>query len=253
MPHITDVFSNWKSIPLPQQRREKRKQILQCVKEREVFRTNQSRKNGWVFFLTRRKYRAGVVVYSGIKINARFFKTRKQCEIRTMGVYFKIVAFVFLATILAHSLSDCEVLTLGILLPFDNLGNFEAHNLKLAKYYAGIIPYTIDLINKNKSILPNHNLTYIWRDTSCTIDNGLQGIAEQWKKGVDVLIGLGCNCEEPVRLASALGLPVISNVSINVIGCSLLHVPGICNGKRLYYEIKMLCYVGCVLSIKSKS
>lgn len=140
---------------------------------------------------------------------------KHYCDIPTMSrLCCKVVAFVFLATLWEHSLpANCKRLTLGILLPFDNLGNFEVDNLKLAKYYAGVIPYTIDLINKNKSILPNHNLTFIWRDTSCTIDNGLQGVVEQWRSGADVFIGLGCNCEEPVRLASALGLPIISNVS----------------------------------------
>lgn len=133
----------------------------------------------------------------------------------------RIVWFAFLTT-LAYSFGNCDNLTLGILLPFENIDEFEADNLKLAKYYAGVIPYTIDLINRNKSILPNHTLNFIWKDTACKADYALKGMVDQWKEKADVFIGLGCHCEQPARLASALGLPVISNVStcyISLIPC----------------------------------
>lgn len=104
-------------------------------------------------------------------------------------------------------------ITLGILLPFENDGDYRSDNLQQAKYYAGMIPYAINIINKDPNLLSNHTLRFVWKDTECRTDKALKGMAQQWSENVDAFIGLGCFCEEPARLASALGLPVVSNVS----------------------------------------
>ena len=111
--------------------------------------------------------------------------------------------------------SSCATtnITLGILLPFRASAVFTKDTRQQAKYYAGIIPYAIDIINKDPSLLLNHTLRYIWNETECKTEKALKGMVQQWSRKVDAFIGLGCFCEVPARLASALGLPVISHVS----------------------------------------
>ena len=104
-------------------------------------------------------------------------------------------------------------ITLGVLLPFESERSFLADNRQQARYYAGMIPYVINIINNDPNLLANHTLDYIWKDTECETNKALLGIVEQWWRKVDVFIGLGCDCEEPARLTSALKLPAISSVS----------------------------------------
>ena len=73
-----------------------------------------------------------------------------------MLTFRRIVGFAFLTTL--YSVWSCGNLTLGILLTFENMDEFKVGSLKLAKYDDWIIPKTIDLINKNKSILTNRTL-----------------------------------------------------------------------------------------------
>jgi hypothetical protein len=119
-----------------------------------------------------------------------------------------------LAVLLTQFYANCNArnITLGILLPFKTDSDFLSDNRQHARYYAGMIPYAINSINGDPNLLSNHTLNFIWQDTECRTDKALRGMVQQWIERVDAYIGLGCFCEEPARLASALGLPVISNV-----------------------------------------
>lgn len=120
-----------------------------------------------------------------------------------------------LATVLTRLYLYCSAreIKLGILIPLKTDSDFASDNRQQARYYAGIIPYAINKINKNLNLLANHTLSFVWKDTECKTEKSLRGMAEQWSEGVDAFIGLGCYCDEPARLATALGLPVISHVS----------------------------------------
>ena len=127
-----------------------------------------------------------------------------------------IFAVVFsLATVLTRFYLNCSAreIKLGILIPFNESIDYIADNRQQAKYYAGMIPYAINKINKDPNLLPNHNLSFVWNDTKCKTENALREMTQQWRDGVDAFIGLGCYCDTPAELASALRLPVISHVS----------------------------------------
>ncbi len=125
------------------------------------------------------------------------------------------IGWIFAALFLSRFYVNCNArnITLGILLPFKTDGDFLSDNRQQARYYAGMIPYAINTINNDPNLLPNHTLSFIWKDTECRTDKALRGMVQQWSENVDGFIGLGCFCEESARLASSLGLPVISNVS----------------------------------------
>ena len=125
---------------------------------------------------------------------------------------FTIVSF--FAVLLSQFFAYCNArnITLGILLPFKTDSGFLSDNRQQARYYAGMIPYAVNTINSDPNLLSNHTLNFIWKDTECRTDKALRGMVRQWTKKVDAFIGLGCYCDEPARLASALRLPVISNV-----------------------------------------
>ncbi|XP_028406591.1 receptor-type guanylate cyclase Gyc76C-like [Dendronephthya gigantea] len=130
-----------------------------------------------------------------------------------------ISASVFFLVLLSsrfEASSSANNITLGILLPFKTHGVFTKDNLPQAKYYAGIIPYAIDIINKDPHLLPNYTLRYIWNETECDTEKALKGMVQQWTRKVDAFIGLGCFCEVPARVASALELPVISHLCKSV-------------------------------------
>jgi hypothetical protein len=123
--------------------------------------------------------------------------------------------FFFTATLRTRFYVNCRAgkITLGILLPFETAGDFLSDNRQWTKRYAGMIPYAINTVNNDPNLLPNHTLSFVWKDTECRTDKALRGMAQQWSENVDAFIGLGCFCEESARLASALRLPVVSNVS----------------------------------------
>lgn len=86
-----------------------------------------------------------------------------------------------------------------------NLGNSYAHALTIA----------IDDVNSDSTILPGHNLTYSWSDSS-DVDVMLQTMnrfASNRQKSIDVFIGPASNCQAPVKIAERLNVPMISYVS----------------------------------------
>lgn len=127
-----------------------------------------------------------------------------------------IFAVVFsLAMVLTRFYLKCSAreIKLGILIPFNKGNDYISDNRQQAKYYAGMIPYARDIVNNDPNLLPNDTLSFVWNDTECKTENALREMAHQWRDDVDAFIGLGCYCDEPARLASALGLPIISHVS----------------------------------------
>ena len=133
-----------------------------------------------------------------------------------------IQLFAMSFVVFALPLGECRNFTLGIILPVENFNNFEADDQKAARYYLGVIPYTVDRVNKDRKILANHTLQYIWNDTGCKVDNALRIMSQQrWEKKADAFIGLGCHCELPARLSSALNLPTITHVSKHIYGAIL--------------------------------
>ncbi|XP_031553753.1 guanylate cyclase 32E-like [Actinia tenebrosa] len=104
--------------------------------------------------------------------------------------------------------SRARQVKLGVLLPWSG-------SWPLAQRMAEVIPRTIEDINRNKSLLGNNNLTFVWRDTRNQASQGLWAMVDLWKNEnllVDAFIGpvFSVICEPCGLLAERLNLPMIS-------------------------------------------
>lgn len=104
--------------------------------------------------------------------------------------------------------SHARQIKLGVLLPWSG-------SWPLAQRMAEVIPKTIENINRNRSLLGNNNLTFVWRDTRNLASQGLWAMVDLWKNEtslVDAFIGpvFSVICEPCGLLAERLNLPMIS-------------------------------------------
>ena len=79
---------------------------------------------------------------------------------------------------------------------------------------ASALLVAIDYVNSHH-LVPNYNLTYVWRDDMCSIGASLRGISDfrvAVKPPVDVYIGPACSvgCVPGAFLASHWNIPMIS-------------------------------------------
>jgi len=80
---------------------------------------------------------------------------------------------------------------------------------------AAAIPIAVEDINNDTTILPNHELQFVFGNTNCSSLTALPIVMNFWaanKRNVDAFIGGGCNhvCEYISLLAGKWKLPVVS-------------------------------------------
>ncbi len=114
-----------------------------------------------------------------------------------------------------------DEVVLGLLIPYNVTGAADLSGYSGGEYYAAAFLLAIDDINKDKTLLPNIFLNYVWNDTMCLDDLAIRNQIWQHcsyqgkeRKGVDAFIGTGCKCGTVVKNAGALNLPIISHVSM---------------------------------------
>ena len=79
---------------------------------------------------------------------------------------------------------------------------------------SGAVKYAIDQINKDPTILPNHQLELVWGDMKAERILSVNLLTEMWRNGAVAFIGPEDSCDTEALLASAWNLPMISYVSI---------------------------------------
>ena len=121
---------------------------------------------------------------------------------------FLLFAVTFLTVPLFSAQSDGNI-TIGLILPY----KVGSTGLLPGKSYAAAMTIAVDRINKDPTLLPGINLSFIWDDSECLEEKSIQAFIRQWEKKVDGFIGFGCKCFTQGRMAAALNLPIISHVS----------------------------------------
>lgn len=108
-----------------------------------------------------------------------------------------------------------ETILLGMLIPY-TFGSAPRTSYSSGMFYASAMFLAIDDVNKNKDLLPNHELKLVWADTECDWKRTVRIQLDMMKdQNVDAFIGGGCaGCEAIARNAGAENIPIISHVSV---------------------------------------
>ena len=106
---------------------------------------------------------------------------------------------------------------LAFYVPFE-YKNYIRDETKNGNRYPHALTIAIDDVNNNPNILPGHNLTYNWTD-STESNVVLRTMYEKYiqsnrSKPVDAFIGPAFHCAAPAKVAKAFDIPMISYVSM---------------------------------------
>ncbi|XP_068673835.1 atrial natriuretic peptide receptor 1-like isoform X3 [Montipora foliosa] len=101
-------------------------------------------------------------------------------------------------------------LTIGFILPYKLLSGSDQN--RPGEYHASAMTIAVDNINKDPTLLPGINLSFIWADSECDEEKSIEALIHQREKGVHAFIGFGCKCSTQARMAAALNLPIISHM-----------------------------------------
>lgn len=109
--------------------------------------------------------------------------------------------------------SEAGAITVGFLLPYNVSTNVFGASVLSANEYASALPLAVETVNNDSSLLPAHQITFVWNDTQCDEEISVKAMLYQLEKGVQVFIGPGCTCETQAKLAAAANVPMVSYVS----------------------------------------
>ena len=120
----------------------------------------------------------------------------------------KLYLFIQLLLVLVLKNESKENVTIVALAPMT--GEWD-----VGRTTAAAIPIAIEDINNDSSLLPNHELQFVFGNTNCSHRSALPLVMNTWverKRNVDAYIGGGCNrvCEYISLLAGKWNLPVVS-------------------------------------------
>ena len=118
----------------------------------------------------------------------------------------------FILTLLTLQPTAANV-TLGFLLPHNATTNASVGALAPGNHYSSALLLAIAAVKKDSSLLPGHQVTFVWNDTQCNEEAAVKAMIHQMGKGVQGFIGPACTCETTAKLAGAFNIPMISYVS----------------------------------------
>ena len=104
-------------------------------------------------------------------------------------------------------------IALGFLLPYNVTANLTYGALPQGREYASALLLAIEAITNDSSLLPGHQVTFVWNDTQCNEEISVKAMLYQMDQGVQGFIGPACTCEMQAKLAAAFSIPMISYVS----------------------------------------
>ncbi|XP_015762338.1 PREDICTED: speract receptor-like [Acropora digitifera] len=118
---------------------------------------------------------------------------------------------VFLVLINAVTLAEKKrEYKLGLLIPFKTVIPRFSNDYNRGESFAAAMTIAVERLNAHPTLLPEHNLTFVWKDTIC---NELVAVREQLNQinsGVQAFIGPGCNCQTAARNAAAFNMTMLS-------------------------------------------
>jgi len=124
---------------------------------------------------------------------------------KTLLAFLVSAAYVLyvLATVDHHDVHN-EV-KIGVLLPMTGYW-------PIGQTSASAITIAVERINKDTTLLPGYNMTFLWNDSQCLAAEGLNQAVEFKLANVDAIIGDGCDiiCEPASLLAASWNLPIVS-------------------------------------------
>ena len=109
--------------------------------------------------------------------------------------------------------SEAGAITVGFLLPYNVSANVSSASVLPANEYASALLLAVETVNNDSSVLPEHQITFVWNDTQCDEETSVNAMLYQLEKGVQAFIGPGCTCETQAKLAAARNVPMVSYVS----------------------------------------
>ena len=116
---------------------------------------------------------------------------------------------------------------LGLFVPISYNTFTDFDNTKSGQAYAHALTIAIDDVNNDPNILPGHNLTYSWTNSTDKNEvlramyqkyispNAENDNTTRTVPKVDVFIGPAFNCTAPAKVAQAFNIPIISYVSVH--------------------------------------
>ena len=125
------------------------------------------------------------------------------------------VIIVFLIVINSLALAEKKrEYKLGLLIPFTTVRPHLANDFNKGESFAAAMTIALEKINADPTLLPDYNLTFVWKNTKCDELIAVREQLNQINSGVRAFIGPGCNCQTAARNAAAFNMTMISYVSI---------------------------------------
>ena len=118
----------------------------------------------------------------------------------------------FILTLLTLQPTAADV-RLGFLLPQNATTNASVGALAPGNVYASALLLAIGAVTNDSTLLPGHQVTFVWNDTQCSEEVAVKAMIHQMGRGVQGFIGPACSCETTAKLAAAFNIPMISYVS----------------------------------------
>ena len=103
---------------------------------------------------------------------------------------------------------------LGLLIPYTTVIPHLANDFNKGESFAAATTIALERINADPTLLPDYNLTFVWKNTKCDELIAVREQLNQINSGVRAFIGPGCNCQTAARNAAAFNMTMISYVSI---------------------------------------
>jgi len=110
---------------------------------------------------------------------------------------------------------EASVITLGFLLPYNATANISTGPLALGKDFASALLVAVEAITNDSTLLPGHQVTFVWNDTQCNEEISVKAMLYQLDKGVQGFIGPACMCKTTAKLAATFNIPMISYMCTN--------------------------------------
>ena len=125
------------------------------------------------------------------------------------------VIIVFLIVINSLALAEKKrEYKLGLLIPYTTVLPHLANDFNKGESFAAAMTIALEKINADPTLLPDYNLTFVWKNTKCDELIAVREQLNQINSGVRAFIGPGCNCQTAARNAAAFNMTMISYVSI---------------------------------------
>lgn len=124
---------------------------------------------------------------------------------------------IIVCLVLIHAVTVAEKkreYKLGLLIPFKTVIPRFSNDYNKGESFAAAMTIAVERLNAHPTLLPEHNITFVWKDTTCDELVAVRDQLNQINSGVQAFIGPGCNCQTAARNAAAFNMTMLSYVSM---------------------------------------